>query len=108
MAINLYTFDGATLGAAAAKQGTDVPALTQRVITAATLTNNSGSPQAATVYLAPSAGNGASNMVISARTIANGETYTCPEMINQSIGPGGAVWALGTGIAFKYSAKDVS
>jgi hypothetical protein len=108
MTINLYTFDGAVLGAAAAKQGTDVPTLTQRTIVAATLTNTTGAAIAATVYLAPSGGNAAANMVISARTISAGETYVCPEMINQSINAGGAVWALGNGLSFKYAAKDIS
>ena len=108
MTVNLYTFDGGVLGAAAAKQGSDVPALTQRKIVAATLTNTTGAAIAATVYLAPSGGIGTSNVVISARTISAGETYTCPEMINHSISPGGAVWALGNGLSFKYSATDIS
>jgi hypothetical protein len=107
MAVNTYTYDGAVLGAAATKQGTDVPALTKRVITSACLTNTTGGPIAATVNLAPAAGVAAANTVISARAIAAGETYTCPELINQGIDSGGAVWALGNGLSFKYTAKDV-
>lgn len=107
MTVSSYTFDGAVLAGAIAKQGTDVPALTQRVITACTFTNTTGAPIAATLNLAPVGGVAGGNTVISARPIAAGETYNCPEAINQSIGPGGAVWALGVGLSFKYSAKDI-
>lgn len=107
MAVNTFTFDGAVLAGAVAKYGGDVPALTKRVITAASLVNTTGAPIAATVHLAPASGQATSNMLISARPIAAGETYTCPELINQGVPEGGAVWALGAGLTFKYTAKDV-
>lgn len=109
MAVNTFTFDGAVLTNAAAKYGGDVPSLTKRVITAATITNGTGGPIAATVYLANAGGAGAANMMISARPISPGESYVCPELLNQGIDAGGAVWALGNvaGLTFKFTAKDV-
>jgi hypothetical protein len=107
MAIQNYIFDGGVLAAAAAVQGTAVPDLTKRVIRAATLTNTTGAAVAATVYLVPSAGApAAGNTLISARTLAPGESYPCPELINQGLNAGGSVQALGLGVTFKYTATD--
>jgi hypothetical protein len=38
--------------------------------------------------------------------IAPGETYPCPELVNQGLNPGGSVQALGAGLTFKYTATD--
>lgn len=108
MTISSYIHDGAVLTAAAAVQGAAVGALTRRVITSAALVNTTGAAVQATVYLVPSAGAaGAANTLISARTIAPGETYFCPELVNQGINAGGSVQALGLGLTFKYAAKDI-
>src|SRR5437764_484270 len=53
MTVKDYVFEGAVLTGAAATQGTPVPALTTRKIIAATLTNTTGAPVAATVHLVP-------------------------------------------------------
>lgn len=108
MSVTSYTHDGAVLTGSLAKQGTDVPALTQRIITAAALVNTTGGPVAATVNLAPIGGAAAGNTLISARTIGAGESYPCPELINQGVNAGGAVWASGAGVSFKYAAKDIA
>jgi len=107
MSVTPYIFDGGALTGAAATQGTTVPALTKRVIKAATLTNTTGAPIAATVYLVPSGGTaGATNTYISARPIAAGESYPCGELINQGLNQGGTVQALGNGLTFKYTAVE--
>lgn len=107
MAVTPYVFDGGALTAAAATQGTAVPALTKRVIKSAALVNTTAAPIAATVYLVPNGGAaGATNTMISARPIAPGESYPCPELINQGLNAGGAVQALGNGLTFKYTATD--
>lgn len=107
MAVTPYIFDGGLLTAAAANQGTVVPALTRRVVKAATLTNTTGTPIAATVYMVPPAGAaGPSNAVISGLSIAAGASYPCPEMINQGLNPAGFIQALGNGLTFKYTAVD--
>lgn len=109
MSIQNYVHDGATLAAAAAVQGIAVPALTKRIIRAATICNGTAGPIAASVYLVPAAGNpDATNIMISARTIAPGESYLCPELIGQGLNPGGSVQALGAGLTFKYSANDIA
>jgi hypothetical protein len=109
MTIQNYVHDGSTLAAAAAIQGAAVPGLTKRIIRAATLCNSTGAPVAATVYLVPAGGNpDATNVMISARTISPGESYPCPELVNQGLNAGGSVQALGTGLTFKHTAVDIS
>ena len=108
MTISAYIFDGGALTGSAVTQGTVVGTLTKRVIKAASLCNTTGSPIAATVYLVPSGGTAAStNTYISARAIAAGETYPCPELIGQGLNAAGFVQALGNGLTFKYSAIDI-
>lgn len=108
MSIQIYIHDGALLGAAAAVQGNAVPALTKRVLVAAALVNTTAAAVPATVYLVPPNGApGAGNALISARAIAPGETYFCPELVNQGLNAGGSVQALGAGLTFKYTAKDI-
>lgn len=107
MTIQNYIHDGSTLAAAAAVQGTVVPALTKRIIRAASLCNSTGAPIAASVYMVPTAGApDATNILISARPISPGETYPCPELVNQGVNPGGSVQALGAGLTFKYTATE--
>lgn len=108
MTIRSYVYDGGVLTAAAAIQGSAVGALTTRVITAAALVNTTATAVSASLYLVPSAGAaGAANCLVSARPIGPGETYFCPELVNQGINAGGTVQALGAGLSFKYSAKDI-
>lgn len=108
MNITPYVFDGGALTGAAATQGTAVGALTRRIIKAATITNTTAGAIAATIYLIPSGGTaGATNTYISARPIAAGESYPCPELINQGLNAGGFVQGLGNGLTFKYTAVDI-
>lgn len=107
--VNPYVFDGGALTAAAATQGTIVPALTKRIIKAATITNTTGAPIAATIYLVPFGGAaGATNTYISARSIGINESYPCPELINQGLNAGAFVQGLGNGLTFKYTAVDIT
>jgi hypothetical protein len=107
MSVTPYIFDGGLLTGAAVTQGTVVPALTRRIIKAATITNTTGAPIAATVYLVPSGGvAGAANTFVPAVSIAAGASYPCPELINQGLNAGGFVQALGNGLTFKYTATE--
>jgi hypothetical protein len=109
MAIKNYIHEGAVLAAAAGAQGEAVGALTKRVITAAALVNTTDAPVAASVYLVPSGGSAAAaNALISARTINPGETYFCPELVNQGLNQGGQVFASGLGLTFRFAAKDIT
>lgn len=107
MAVRPYIYDGALLTAAATTQGEIVPVLTRRIIKAASLTNTTGAPIAATVHMV-AVGDTAdtSNTRIAALPIAAGESYPCPELINKGINPGGFVQALGDGLTFDYTAVD--
>jgi hypothetical protein len=107
MSIQNYVHDGSTLAAAAAVQGAAVPALTKRIIRAATLCNSTAGPVAASVYLVPGGGNpDVTNVMISARTLAAGESYPCPELVGQGLNALGSVQALGAGLTFKFSGTD--
>ncbi len=107
--ITPFIFDGAVLTGSATAQGSDVPALTKRIIKAAALVNTTGAPIAATVYLVPDGvAAGAANMLISARAIPAGESYPCYELLNQGLNAGGEVHAMGDGLSFKYTAVDIT
>jgi hypothetical protein len=106
--IQPYIFDGAVLTAALAQCGTSVPNLTKRVIVAAALVNPTAAPVAVSVHLVPSSKTaGSDNVVINARTLGPGETYFCPELVNQGINAAGSVFAVGLGATFRYTAKDI-
>lgn len=108
MAIKTYVCESTVLTAAAALLGTAVDALYKRTIVAAAITNTTGAAISVTIYLVPSGGAAsAANAIISTRAIAPGETYFCPELINQAVQGGGGVYGLGNGANFRYTAKDV-
>lgn len=65
------------------------------VIDKFTLTNTTGASVTATVFLVASGGGAtAANTIISAKSIAAGETYTCPELIGQVLESGGFIVAI--------------
>lgn len=85
---------GVQLGTAAAVLYT-VPANTITTISAATLTNSTGTARTATMHLVPSGGTaGPANMILSARTISPNEAYNVPQAIGQSIPAGATIQAL--------------
>lgn len=104
MAVSPYIYDGAVLTAAATQQGTTVPALTKRVIKSASLVNTTGAPVPGTVNVVTADATVIPH--ISARPIAAGESYPCPELIGKGLNPGGLVQALGVGLTFMYTATD--
>lgn len=109
MSVTPVIVDSALLTAAAVTQGAAVPVLAKRIIKAAVITNTTAAPVAATVYLVPSGGAAAvSNALISARPIAPGESYLCPELVNQGQSAGGFLQALGLGLTFKFTAVDIT
>lgn len=105
MAISTYIFDGATLTATLDAQGTAVPASTTRIIKSATLVNTTAAPVLCTVSLVD-----ASAVVhpkISARAVAAGESYNCPELVGKGMSAAGQVKASGLGVSFDYTATDI-
>jgi len=59
-----------------------VPASTKVIIDKCTATNTTGAAATLSINLVPAAGAaGAANLVLSAKSLAAGETYTCPEVV---------------------------
>lgn len=71
------------------------PSGTKTRIDSCALTNTSGSPVTATLHLIASGGSASdSNKVLSARSLAAGETYVPPGAIGQWLEAGGFIQAL--------------
>lgn len=60
-----------------------------------TVTNTTAGPVTFACNLVASGGAaGASNLVLSTKSIAAGEAYTCPELVGQTLEPGGFISTL--------------
>lgn len=96
---------GVLLGAALATVGTPVPAGYRWRIINATITNDTAGVVNATVHVISSGGAASSaNKRISARALAPGETYTCPELIGRVLQEGDFIQALGLNLSMDASA----
>lgn len=77
-----------------------------------TLTNTTAGAVTATIDLVDSGGAaGASERMISARSIAAGETYTCPELVGHILNTGDTIQGLAsanTSITIRVSGREVS
>lgn len=77
-----------------------VPAGTKTVIDKFTATNTSAAVVNFSVNLIAVGGVAAdSNLVVKARPIAPGETYTCPELVGQVLDPGGMISTLASAVS---------
>lgn len=74
-----------------------------------TVTNKTGSAATITIRIVPSGGSaGATNTIISARSIAAGECYPCPELVGKVLGDGQFISTLaGTANALVINAGGV-
>lgn len=103
--------DGSQLTVAAAVYYT-TPANTLTTIAACTLTNTSAGAVTVTMYLVPSAGApGAANCILSARTLAAGESYNVGSAIGQTLPAGATLQALasaGTAITLVASGYETT
>lgn len=77
-----------------------------------TVTNTSGGNVAFSANLVASGGAaGASNLVIPAKSIAAGETYTCPELVGQTLEPSGFISTLAgaaTSLTISASGREIT
>jgi hypothetical protein len=74
-------------------------------VKSASVCNTTAGVVALTVYRVPSGGSAtAGNTLISARNIAVGETYNCPELINKALEAGDKLYAKGLGLSFDVTA----
>lgn len=72
-----------------------VPANTLTTISACTLTNTTGGAVTATMHLVPTGGTAdATNCILSARTIAAGESFNVGSAIGQTMAAGGTLQGL--------------
>lgn len=82
------------------------------LIDSALLCNTTGGAVTATIDLVDSGGSaGVTERVISARSIAAGETYLCPELVGQILGPGDTIQGLAgsaTSITIRISGREIS
>lgn len=86
--------DGSQLAATATTYYT-TPANTLTTISACTLTNTTAGAITATLYLVPSGGTaGVTNCIMSARTLAAGESYNVGAAIGQTLAAGGLLQGL--------------
>lgn len=78
----------------------------------ATAVNTTAGAVTITVYIVASGGSAtSSNIVISAKSIAAGETYNCPELIGKVVALGGTIQALAssaTSITFMVDGLEVT
>lgn len=100
--LNLYD------GVLAAGLGTlyTAAALTKAVVRAASFCNPTGGAVSLTVTLIPRTA-GTARTLVSARSLAAGETYLCPELINQVIEAGGSIRGSGLDIQVSISGTQV-
>lgn len=65
------------------------------IIDKITVVNVTASAVSFTAYIVPAAGTaGADNIIISAKSIAPGETYQCPELVGQIMAPNSKIFAF--------------
>ena len=97
---------GVQLTAAAATYYT-APTGKIATIKSASVTNTTAGVVALTLYRVPSGGTAvAATTSISARNIAVGETYNCPEMINKVLEAGDTIQALGLNLSLDVSGAE--
>lgn len=82
------------------------PTATKAIIKAATLCNNSGGAVNVTLTLNPRTG-GTARTLIDNRSIADQETYLCPELINQVVEAGGVIQAQGLNVELMISGVEI-
>lgn len=76
-------------------------------IKSASATNTTAGVVALTLYRVPKAGAAAAaNTIISARNVAVGETYNCPELINKVLEAGDTIQAFGLNLSLDVSGAE--
>lgn len=88
------------------------PLGTRTIIDKFTATNTTGGAVALTVNLVALAGAaGAANVILSAKSIAAGECYTCPEIVGHVLNPGDFINTLAAAAAsltIRSSGREVT
>jgi len=82
------------------------PANTKAIIKAASLCNTSGGAVLVTLTLNPRTA-GSARTLIDNRSVADEETYNCPEVINHVLEAGGVIQASGLNVLFVMSGVEI-
>lgn len=89
-----------------------VPAGTRTIIDKATVTNTDTSNRTFSVNLVTSGGSpGNANLVIDTRAVVPDETYLCPELVGQVLGPGDFISttaSAATALTLRISGREVT
>ena len=89
-----------------------VPAGTRCIIDKATVVNTTTTTRTFSVYIVPSGGSvAAANFVIDARAVVQDETYLCPELVGQVLGPGDFIAteaSAASALALRISGREVT
>lgn len=105
MSINAKNLGDAVLTGSLAAVYT-APSSTRAIVKQAALCNTTGSPVDVTVDVNPRSG-GTARVLIDTRTLADEETYTCPELINLVVEAGGVVRASGLNVTMMLSGVEI-
>jgi hypothetical protein len=77
-----------------------------------TVTNTSGNNVTFSCNLVTSGGAaGASNLIVDARSLVPDETYTCPELVGQTLEPGGFISTIAgsaTSLTIRASGREIT
>lgn len=112
MSVTAKTLVASAQAPAATTTQYTAPAATRTIIDKFTATNTTGAAATLTIYLVTSGGAaGAANTILSAKSIAAGDCYTCPEVVGHVLNPGDFI-ATGSGtnnaLTIRSSGREVN
>ena len=99
--------DGATLTGSVATYYLS-PSSTTTIIKKLPIVNTTAGAINCTIYLVPDGSAGATNTITSAKSIAAGETWSCPDAENMVLEAGGTIQALGVGLTIMASGVQIA
>ena len=100
--------NGSTLTGSAATYYT-APDSTKTVIKKLPIVNTTAGAVACTIYLVVSGGTaGSTNTIAYSKSVAAGETWSCPDAENMVLEAGGTIQALGTGLTIMASGIQIT
>ena len=88
------------------------PASVRTIIDKVTVTNVTGAAVTVTLRIVANGGTaGTANTILSAKSLAAGEPYTCPEIVGQTLNPGDFVSGLAgtaTAVVIRISGREIT
>lgn len=103
-----YIKDATLLTGAAVSQGAAVAAGIVRKFTKCVAYNGTAGTVQLRVYVVPNLGAANSTTRVLNYALRAEETYLCPEVVGNSVGAGGLIYAEGLNISFGFVSSDTS